>query len=54
MLSDTLSISSATSSLSTLCQWGDKGYFKILRGAPNRGGECEIESDTVAAIPILH
>ena len=27
--------------------WGDKGYFKILRG----NDECGIESDVVAGIP---
>jgi len=31
-------------------QWGDKGYFKILRGS----NECAIESYLVAGLPSLN
>jgi len=34
--------------------WGEKGYFRILRGSAEPGGECAIESITVSAIPVLH
>jgi C1A family cysteine protease len=34
--------------------WGLDGYFHILRGSSEAGGECAIESLTVSAIPILH
>lgn len=34
-------------------EWGEAGYFRILRGAPN-GGEVSIESLVPSAIPILH
>ena len=34
--------------------WGENGYFRILRGSSETGGECGIESITVGAIPILH
>ena len=34
--------------------WGESGYFRILRGSSEAGGECAIESLTVAAIPALH
>jgi len=35
-------------------QWGEGGYFRILRGSEQAGGECAIESLTVSAIPVLH
>jgi cathepsin C len=34
--------------------WGENGFFRILRGSSEPGGECAIESITVSAIPILH
>jgi hypothetical protein len=36
-----------------LSDWGEDGYFRILRGSSETGGECAIESITVSAIPIL-
>lgn len=32
--------------------WGENGFFRILRGSSEPGGECAIESITVSAIPI--
>jgi len=36
--------------------WGEQGYFRILRSLEKSpvGGECAIESITVASIPLLH
>ena len=33
--------------------WGESGFFRILRGASEAGGECAIESLTVSAIPMM-
>jgi len=34
--------------------WGENGYFRILRGSDEPGGECAIESLTVAATPVIN
>jgi cathepsin B len=33
--------------------WGESGYFRILRGLPEPGGECAIETTPFSAIPIV-
>ena len=33
--------------------WGESGYFRILRGLPEPGGESAIETTPFAAIPVV-